>query len=100
MAKVLLRQKAVEDLNDIWNYTAKKWSEVQADKYYAAIQLAFTRIAQNQSLGKPYDDIKEHLLGYKSGKHIIFYRLISPDNMEVIRILHERMDLQSRLSGI
>jgi len=38
MAKVILRQEAINDLNDIWDYTFRKWSENQADKYYAIIQ--------------------------------------------------------------
>lgn len=34
MAKFLLTNKAVEDLDKIWNYTVDKLSEEQADKYY------------------------------------------------------------------
>lgn len=34
MANYNLTHKAVFDLNSIWEYTAKKWSEYQADKYY------------------------------------------------------------------
>jgi toxin ParE1/3/4 len=32
MAKVILRQKAIDDLNNIWDYTFEKWSEKQANK--------------------------------------------------------------------
>lgn len=35
MAKVVLRQDAIDDLNNIWDYTYEKWSENQVDKYYA-----------------------------------------------------------------
>lgn len=34
MAEVRYTHKAVEDLTDIWNYTADVWSEQQADNYY------------------------------------------------------------------
>jgi toxin ParE1/3/4 len=34
MAKVVFRQEAINDLNNIWKYTYEKWSENQADKYY------------------------------------------------------------------
>ncbi len=34
MANVVLKQKAIDDLNTIWTYTFEKWSEQQADKYY------------------------------------------------------------------
>ena len=37
MAKVILRQEAINDLNNIWNYTYEKWSENQAVKYYGTL---------------------------------------------------------------
>ena len=98
MAKVILRQKAINDLNDIWDYTFEKWSAKQADKYYATIKLACKGIGQNPDVGKEYYGINKNLLGLKSGKHIIFYKSISDDKIEVIRILHERMDLKKRIT--
>jgi toxin ParE1/3/4 len=71
MAKVILRQKAIDDLNDIWDYTFEEWSANQADKYYATIKLAFKGIRQNPNVGKEYDGINKNLLGLKSGKHML-----------------------------
>ncbi|NMH87239.1 type II toxin-antitoxin system RelE/ParE family toxin [Flavivirga algicola] len=98
MAKVILRQKAINDLNNIWDYTFEKWSEKQADKYYATIKIACNGIGENPNVGKEYDGINKNLLGFKSGKHIIFYEIISINRIEVIRILHERMDLKNRMT--
>ena len=98
MAKVILRQKAIDDLNNIWEYTIEKWSEKQADKYYATIKFACKEIGENPDLGKEYFGINRNLLGLKSGKHIVFYHLISENEIEVIRVLHERMDLKNRLT--
>lgn len=86
MAKVILRQEAIDDLNDIWEYTFEKWSENQADKYYVTIKFACKEIGGNPELGKAYTGISKNLLGLKSGKHIIFYHLISENEIEVIRI--------------
>ncbi|WP_394974087.1 type II toxin-antitoxin system RelE/ParE family toxin [uncultured Croceitalea sp.] len=97
MAKVILRQKAIDDLNTIWNYTFEKWSEKQADKYYATIKMACKGIEENPDIGKEYDGINRNLLGLKSEKHIIFYQQKSSDRIEFIRILHERMDLKNRI---
>jgi toxin ParE1/3/4 len=98
MAKLILRQEAVDDLTDIWNYTALTWSESQADKYYGMIKTACQEIARDSSTGRTYDEISDGLFGYKVGKHIIFYQKVRNDEIEVIRILHERMDLRSRLA--
>lgn len=97
MAKVIFRQEAIDDLNDIWVYTLDEWSEKQADKYYTAIEFACKQIGKTPELGKEYDGISKNLLGLRTGKHIIFYQVISKDRIEVVRILHERMDLKNRL---
>jgi len=97
MAKVILRQEAIDDLNDIWDYTFEKWSENQANKYYASIKFVCKEIGKNPELGKSYPEISKSLLGLKSGKHIIFYQHLTENKIEVIRILHERMDIKNRL---
>lgn len=96
MIKISFRQKANDDLNSIWDYTYENWSETQADKYYATIKFACEEIGRNPELGQVYSGISRNLLGLMSGKHIIFYTSISEN--EIVRILHERMDLENRLT--
>ncbi len=97
MTKVTLRQEAIDDLSDIWIYTALEWSESQADKYYNAIKSTCKEISKNSNLGKNYPEISKDLLGFRSGRHIIFYHVLPEEEIEVIRILHEQMDLKNRL---
>ena len=97
MAKLILRQEAINDLSDIWEYTVIKWSENQADKYYNSIKYACAEIAKNPDIGNTYESISRNLLGFKTGKHIIFYHVVSEDKVEVIRILHGMMDLKSKM---
>ena len=96
MAKYNLTKRAVEDLSDIWNYTYEEWSEKQADTYYDMLIANCKRIAENPSLGKNYDGVTENLFGLRTNRHIIFYRQIAKNDIEVTRILHERMDLENR----
>jgi toxin ParE1/3/4 len=98
MAKLILRQEAINDLNAIWYYTFKKWSESQADQYYSNLKFDCTQVGVNPKLGKKYDEIRENLFGLQSGKHIIFYQQIEDGVIEIIRILHERMDLSDRIN--
>ena len=97
MAKYYFTNKAVEDLSDIWEYTIETWSEKQADKYYDLLLFSCHELAKNPKLGKQYDIIAKGVLGYKSGEHIIFYIVISKDEIEIARILHGIMDLKSRI---
>ncbi len=98
MAKVILRQEAIDDLNDIWAYTLEEWSEKQADKYYSSLEFACIQIGRNPDLGNKYEGLNGNLLGLRIGKHIIFYQIITKDEIEIIRILHERMDLKNRMN--
>jgi toxin ParE1/3/4 len=98
MAKYRFTNKAVFDLTRIWNHTVDTWSENQADQYYRMLIENCKEVACNPDLGKHYSGISENLLGFKAGRHIIFYRMIEKNTVEIIRILHEQMDLKNRLT--
>lgn len=98
MAKIILRQEAIDDLTDIWDYTVTAWSENQADKYFGMIKTACRGIGANFDIGRSYKEIYDGLFGYRVGKHIIFYQKAGNDEIEVIRILHEKMDLKNRIT--
>jgi toxin ParE1/3/4 len=98
MAEFRLTNKAVEDLSTIWDYTFEVWSERQADKYYESLISNCQEIADNPLLGKNYDGITQDLLRMKTNRHIIFYRTLNENYVEITRILHERMDLKKRIT--
>lgn len=98
MVKVTFRQEAINDLTDIWNYTKIEWSENQAEKYYQSIKISCKEIADKPNIGRTYNEISKYLLGLKTEKHIIFYCILSEFEVEIIRILHERMDLKTQLT--
>ncbi|MCY1525009.1 Toxin ParE1 [compost metagenome] len=97
MAKYVLTNKAVEDLTKIWDYSCEVWSENQADKYYELVISAFEEIAESPTLGKSYTALSKEILGFKVGKHIVFYRMPALKEIEIVRILHARMDLKNRM---
>lgn len=97
MAKFNLTNKAVQDLSAIWNYTFDVWSERQADFYYEMLIASCQEIADNPLLGRSYEIIARNVFGYRVGRYIIFYKIISEEEIEVVRILHGRMDLKSRI---
>lgn len=97
MAKYSLTNRAVEDLSAIWNYTYEVWSEAQADNYFALLIDASREISETPDIGKTYDKIEANVLGFRVGKHIIFYRILQFREIEVLRILYGRMDLKNRM---
>ena len=97
MAEFKLTNKAVEDLSKIWDYTFEVWSEKQADNYYEMLISNCEEISNNPKLGKNYKGVIPDLLGMSVNKHVIFYRNIEKDYVEITRILHGRMDLKKRI---
>jgi len=97
MGNYHLTNKAVEDLSDIWNYTVDTWSERQADLYYEMLIDFCQYLADSPKFGKNYDEIAEDLYGFRANKHVIFYRTISQNEIEIVRILHGSMDLKNRI---
>ncbi len=94
----LLSKKAVLDLEEIWLYTVEKWSIEQADRYYNLIIAEIEFICKNIHSGRPLDYIKKGYRVSKLKSHLIFYRISSEQIIEVIRILHESMDIPNRLN--
>ncbi len=99
MADYILTKKAVQDLSAIWEYTVNTWSERQADKYYFMLLDTCGYLANGKALGKNYPEIKNDLLGFKAGQHILFYRKLTVNKIEIVRILYAQMDLKNKLQA-
>lgn len=99
MAKYVLSRQAIKDLTEIWMYTCSTWSDIQADKYYELLTGAFVTISNNPDLGKSYDDVSIGLLGIRVGQHLIFYRMSKENQIQILRVLHVRMDLIRTIKG-
>jgi len=97
MGNYFLSNKAVEDLSNIWDYTYETWSENQADKYYELLIDVCKMVSKNPKNGKNYDEIDPTIWGYRASHHIIFYRITKENEIEILRILHQNMDLKNRI---
>ena len=93
----VISKKAVSDIEEIWVYTLEKWSVEQANRYYNLIFDEISFICKNINAGKSMEHVRK---GYRASKvkfHLIFYRILN-NTVEIIRILHERMDIENRLN--
>lgn len=92
-----ISHKAIEDLNKIWLYTFHKWSKEQADRYYNLIIEEIEFISNNFMTGKSAEQTRKNYRVTKIKSHLIFYRKVENDIVEVVRILHQQMDIKKRL---
>jgi toxin ParE1/3/4 len=89
-----ISEAARNDLDGIWEYTFQKWSKEQADRYYSLIINEIEFISDNITSGKPMNHVKMgYFASYVKSHMILFQR--SEEIVEVIRILHQRMDIES-----
>jgi toxin ParE1/3/4 len=94
-----ISKKALEDVETIWLYTAETWSMEQADRYYNAIFDEIEYLAENPTSGKDCSHIRKKYRSSKVKAHLIFYRPTNKkDRIEIIRVLHEQMDIENRLN--
>jgi toxin ParE1/3/4 len=87
----LLSPKARRDIAEIWTETVKVWGAQQAEDYIRQIQASIELIARSPAIARPCDEIRPGYRRYTSGSHVLFVRL-RQQGIEVIRILHGRMD--------
>lgn len=92
-----ISEKAVEDLERIWIYTYENWSVEQADRYYGLIINEIEFIADNFMSGKSMEHIKTGYGASKVKSHMIFYKKNNNNHIVIVRILHQRMDIENRI---
>ena len=94
--KYRIRSAAVKDLEDIWEYTFRKWSKDQADRYHSLIVNEIEFVVDYKTVGKDMGHVKEgYFVTYVKSHMILFKR--QKGIVHIIRILHQKMDIESNL---
>ena len=96
MTPYVLSPLAQRDLEDIWAYSEDRWGSGQAERYIRTIQQAIENAAANARRDRPCDEIRVGYFKLSVGSHILFYRRFD-GVMDVMRILHQRMDFDLHL---
>ena len=99
MSGYALSPAARDDLDSIWDYTAETWSPDQAERYVLEIRAACAALASGQRRGRSAEDIRAGYRKLAVGAHFLFYRVGNEGLIEVIRILHQRMDVSAHFDS-
>lgn len=97
--KFTLTRKAKDDLKALAIQTQKKWGKEQRGLYLKQFDSAVRMLADNAEAGTACDYIKAGYRKFPGGSHIIFYRKLPNDRIEIVRVLHKRMDVTKQLSN-
>ena len=94
-----ISREAQIDIESIWLYTYETWSIEQADRYFNLIIDEIEFLASNPNSGKDFNYIRKGYYRSKVKSHFIFYKInLNENEIEIIRILHQQMDVKSRLN--
>jgi toxin ParE1/3/4 len=91
-----LTARARQDLRSIGRYTQATWGREQRNRYLGKLDAAFHLLAQEPQRGRDCDYIRPGYRKYHVGRHLIFYSQ-SPSGLDIIRILHDQMDIEAHL---
>jgi len=98
MAEYIISEKALEDLNNIWIYMAENWSVKQANRYYNLIVDEIEYVSENFETAKDFGNVRKNYKYSKVKSHLVFYKKAENTEMEIVRILHEKMEIKNRIN--
>ncbi|MBK1634375.1 MULTISPECIES: type II toxin-antitoxin system RelE/ParE family toxin [Rhodovulum] len=94
-----LTPAARNDLEDIWLYTAKRWSMVQADRYTDILEDTFDRLLFMPEMARERPEFDPPVRIHPSAEHLIIYR-IEEGRLVILRILGAGQDWQAILRAV
>jgi toxin ParE1/3/4 len=96
MSGFQLSKKAEQDLKEIYQYGYRQHGERQADRYIYKLEKAFYFLAENPLICPERVEFVPPVRIHHHDKHLLVY-IYENNIILIIRLLHERMDIKSRL---
>lgn len=96
--KYKVSELAKRDMVKIWQYTSSNWSLGQANHYLSGLLSAFGLIADDPAhVGQSYEHVRPGYRKYHYGRHMVFYKEVSDGAVLIVRVLHDKMDVDRHL---
>ena len=103
--RVRLSQAAQADFSAIVAWTAAHFGDVQAQKYADILTLAIAALHEGPDVigAKTRHEIDHGLMSLhvarmgRKGSHFVVFRVATENTIDVLRVLHESMDLMRHL---
>lgn len=99
MRPYALTQLAANDLKDIARYTLNQWGKKQSLEYANLLEKRFQEIADKTAISRAFSIGYPQIRVTHCEHHYIFYTHDEGERACILAVLHERMDLVSRLQG-
>lgn len=96
MPKFILTDEAVAHINNIRDYTRKKWSGQQVKQYLNSLRLSLNQLAENPLMGTLRFK-EESIYSFPCLSHTVYY-VQQKDCILVLAILHQSMTPEMHLN--
>jgi toxin ParE1/3/4 len=97
--KLSLTQRALQDVQGIFDYSVEHWGKRAADKYLDDIEAGLERVKANPSLLRPQPDLHAALTFYRINKHLLACDA-QANSIVVLTVVHASMDIPARLAEL
>ena len=94
-----ITQDAEADLEGIARYTIEEWGEAQAKSYLGKISQCFKNIAKNKVGSRTFSEKFPDARVVRCEHHYIFYLYPEGGKPVIFAVLHERIDMLTRLKN-
>lgn len=95
----ILSKGAAADIQEIARYTLKQWGKTQCQTYIAELEAKADTLAIGEGIFKDMGIVLPGLRMAICGSHYIFCMPRQNAPAIILAILHERMDMLTRLKG-
>lgn len=95
--KLKVGRRANADIIDIWHYSAREHGSEIADGYIRDLDNAMQRALEYPDMGTDCAQIRKGYRRILAGSYLIYY-IAHKTGIEVIRVLHVRMDATRHLT--
>lgn len=97
MPRIYKQAQSEQDLIDIWLYTFGQWGETQADTYLDDLETALHLLSEQPLICRERTEFTPPVRIHHHAHHLIVY-LVEDDGINIVRVLHESMDIDAQLS--
>ena len=105
MGRLLLTARAEREIRATLRFTASRWGAMQAESYRALISDAFAELLADprSPRSRAQEEIRPGVRTLpiaragRPARHLVVYRISEAGDIEVLRLLHDSMELRRHL---
>lgn len=92
MIRITFADEALQDLDGIYRYIAED-NMAAADRHRKQLQRRWEQLMDQPRMGRVRDELKPGYRSITEAEYVILYRIVSAQEVQVMRVLHGKQDL-------